>query len=604
MVMPRILLILILIGVVVFFAPQLFGLLPGSKTYITKDTTIAGDYLVEKGKAVVLKNGAKMVVDGKTTINGSLECENGPVSLEVRGHLAVNGQIFCNREEGEVDPLHGINIVILGDADFTETSVLASNSNIQVVDSPDLLLKTQEEIDKAFDEVAEDSGEGSRIGPFIAGSAKKSELISAVAGVDSQQPPSKGNKIRFSGKTIKAGDANKKFDKNQNLKKLPKKVERVVLLFKTPKGVLSIKDATFSAPDGQPGQDITQGCEIDIPGTEKDGEKRNGMRVSLWADNIVINNFYLNLGNGGRGGNATTGTDCYHTATAKAGHGGEPGNFKFSGANGIQVNGQFIINPGKGGEGGIATANARAGFDGCPGKAGGTTDATGGNGGTVKRTLSAKGNVGGTSKILIGSLLGGDGGDGNSNPGNGGNATKCDCSGGPAGIGTATAGKGGEASFTAGPGVGRLPGAEDKAGEDGITNIKQALAGVNGGICPKKGSGVSPDKPIVTVGHFEFLDHTSGSVSNSYGLLADPYIIVATPNGNPDLRGMGPFTIEVWVDGKLFWTGIIEDNPNLVCRGADGCSMSGKPVPAGWETIEVKAYDKDGNLIAHHTEVK
>lgn len=584
--MPKILLILVIVGALGFFILNQLGLLQNSKTYITQDTTIKEDYLIEKDKTVVLKNGAKLTVEGRTKIDGNLECENGPISLEAKGELVVDGQFFC---------IQGINIVMSGDADFTNNSVIASDSNIQIVDSPDLLLKTQEEIDKAFDEVGEDTGGEPRIGPFVSNnSSKKASIVPSVAGVDSEQPSGKTNKIKFSGKTIKAGDVNKKFDKDQNLEKIPKKIDRVILLFKTPKGVLNISDASFSAPDGQPGEDITKGCDIDIPETEKDGEKRNGMRVRLWADNIVINNFYLTLGDGGRGGNATTDEDCYSTAVAKAGHGGEPGNFKFSGANGIQVVGQFMINPGRAGEGGVATANARGGFDGCPGKAGGETEAVGGNGGAVKRSLSASGNVGGMSKILVGSLVGGDGGDANSNPGNGGNANKCECKGGVSGVGTATPGQGGEVSFTAGSGVGRLPGAEDKPGEDGKSNIKAATGGIDGEMCPKPSTGVSP------AGHFEFIDNASGSSSNSYGLLKSPHLIVVFPGAKDGL----PITLEIWVDGKLFWTGTIQGNPNIVCRDANGCSMNGIPVPNGWQKIEIKAYDKDGNLVASHIETK
>ena len=100
--MPRIaffiffLLIILLCGIVYAF----FYLNPTS--YISSDTTIKKDFVVNKDKTVVVKNGAKLTVEGDAKIEGILKCEGGPIYLTTKKNLTVDGSIFCNLNNQEI----------------------------------------------------------------------------------------------------------------------------------------------------------------------------------------------------------------------------------------------------------------------------------------------------------------------------------------------------------------------------------------------------------------------------------------------------------------------------------------------------------------------
>ncbi|MFQ5463846.1 MAG: hypothetical protein ACE5E5_14620, partial [Phycisphaerae bacterium] len=195
----------------------------------------------------------------------------------------------------------------------------------------------------------------------------------------------------------------------------------------------------------------------------------------------VVNTVTLNLTNGGDGGNATG--VC---SKATGGDGGKSGNMRMTASAGINITGDLIINPGRGGNGGSATVTkGAAGAAGCPGDTGASSEATGGKGADNKKRLKVRGNVTGVGNISIGPLTGGAGGPATADACDGGDGLAC-CAGGPGGPATATGGRGGDATFEVG-GLGVTVGAAS-GGVGGIADATGGNGG-NGGDCKFGGAG-------------------------------------------------------------------------------------------------------------------
>src|SRR3989344_7280883 len=309
--MPKILFVLAAIAALIFFGYNQFF----AKTYISADTTIKGNYSVGQNKTVIAKNGVKLTVLGDMNVKGVLSCEEGPLNLEVKGKLTVDGVINCQRQDSEFKEKQaavlGLSIVVSGSADFNKDSVIASNGSIQVVDDPNFLLKTPEDLAKAYEETGEDSGEGIRIGPLV-----DENLPPKVLGESTQlvrtaqaQTPS----FYVIGGTVIVGSFDKPLPKKLDLSKLSKFGDKVLVLFKLKKGnVVFPKKGFMKGPDGLDGKSVKGGCAIDLskikPGQPDAAGQGYRMRVDAKA--IVVDEYDLYLGQGGKGGNAETDKDC------------------------------------------------------------------------------------------------------------------------------------------------------------------------------------------------------------------------------------------------------------------------------------------------------
>lgn len=511
---------LILIGIVIIVAA--FYLLSRDKapeeiedivaTEYSTDTTLTGDQTMPAGEKTLLKNGAILTVNGNLTLDGSLECENGPLNLVVNGKLTVSGTLNCDR--GESIPNggmgNGIGLVVTDEIEFTDDSVLVTNGHVQLVDDASNLATTKEKIDELFDDAADDSGaetEGYRMGPliplesldditFLPNVLETSEkqillpqdvelsflgkvqnsLIPETHALEVPATDSTGtpvpDAVRIGGRWF-VGNPGVAPPKNLNIPTPPKNIKKIILNFNFGPGkTMTLSNWTLTGPDGHIGDSDTGSCDV----TGKKGH--DAMRLNARASNITINNFTLNLGNGGEGGTAETSKDC-DPGTAKGGDGGSAGNLKMIASQNFQITGAFNLNPGKGGPGGKATAHGKKGEDGCPAKKGGDADARGGKGGDNKKGLKIVGTVAGTSNINIGKIVGGKGGLAVANGGDGGNGTGCNCDGGLGGSTKATGGKGGDA----------ISKKFESIGGDGGDTSNFPGAGGKGGTCDASGPG-------------------------------------------------------------------------------------------------------------------
>lgn len=533
---------LIALIIVVVLGLAWYGLARARTAIISTDTTIAGDYQVKAGRKVVLKNGAKLTVQGKLEVAGQLVCDRGPLTIIGKGDIAIKKTVSCTNENTEQS---GINIVAEGSFMLDENAEINSNGAVQIADSESGLATSPEQLNKFYEDAANPTGKN-RVGPFgeggasgTAGSSTEAlprQILSAqssdqpasltqsrtrpvasppdpspkMAGQNTSQNTSDKNintaNNNSAGAAARSGQFGIKTAQSQTetgiIKtalahdddtatidiagriKIPtpaKGNNRPIIVFYFPgKSKLNIQNLDLEGPNGRPG-DSDQGEPCNRHGNN--GEP--AWRFLAYAGHIKINNFTIKLGNGGKGGNAITSTDCYPKATAKAGDGGASGNMKMVADEGIEITGSLVINPGNGGDGGLAKATAK---DGPPEQKGGSATATGGVGADNIKALGVVGAVGGLNNVEIGSSHGGNGGDATAVAGTGGAGTGCGRNGGPGGDATATAGKGGKASTALVGAAQRSPGAQDIGGNGGNASAT-AGAGGHGGNCGPEGPG-------------------------------------------------------------------------------------------------------------------
>ncbi|MBU1164695.1 hypothetical protein KKA15_03985 [Patescibacteria group bacterium] len=427
------------------------------------DTTIAGDLEIPEGERHLIKNGSKLIVEGNLSINGKLECKDGELSIISKGKLQVNGELRCERDEelSEDDVGNGISIVAKSAVEFTESSVIATNGHMQLVDDESKIAESQADIDEQFEDAAVDEGEGFRIGPFI-----PIELASALPPYNPVE-----NKVAIVNNrnklseilipTVKAAVVDQFGREVEDTVKIggtwvmgipgqappdtlyvptpPKKIKKIIILFDFGQPNINISGWTLYGPNGQDGSFDVTGCNV------RGGTGSNAYRLNIRAPSVTISDFNLHLGSGGVGGYAQTDLNC-ENAIAKGGNGGEASNFKIIGTNRLDIRGKFTVHPGQGGFGGVAAATGKSGVDGCPGEKGGDAKATGGEGGDNKKGLKVVGIVDGIANIEIKDIRAGDGGSAVANGGYGGNGTGIDCHGGPGGKATAIGGNGGDSA--------------------------------------------------------------------------------------------------------------------------------------------------------------
>lgn len=479
-------LILGLVALVIIGAGAYFYLSGGASVTFSVDTALPASEIPAK---VVLENGATLTVEGNWETSGSVTCKGGSATIIVAGDLDLDGDLKCAGGD--------IALVVSGALTVGDGATVMAGGHVQVVSDKDDLLTTDAEIEAAYVEAGKATGDGPRFGPFV-----EDGLVSVVptAGAAVAAAPAP-----FFIKVAHAddGEGHEARDKDGNI--IPdvviggdwivgeggeppegvavetpgKKIKKIILNFDFGKdGNVQLQDFHLVGPAGRDGEsDEGKGCNA--RGT--DGE--NAMRFTVRAKNITVNNFRIELGNGGAGGTAETTRDC-DPGIAKGGKGGEAGNIKMMAEAGIVINSMTIV-PGAGGNGGGATAYGKDGVNACPGTKGGDATATGGDGGKNKKELSANGAVSGIGNVTIQEVIGGFAGSAFAYPGKGGNGTGCNCNGGAGGKATATGGKGGDASVKAGGAVA----ASGATGGDGGDAEAIGGGGGAGGQCPLKPKG-------------------------------------------------------------------------------------------------------------------
>ena len=375
-----------------------------------EDAKLEGNFSVLPDTRVVVANGATLIVNGDVLVQGSLECDGGPLDIRIAGKFSVEKEIKCSRPEtlpsGDVG--NGI-IVVAKSFDISKDAVVVSNGHVQMVTDANKLALTSDALSKLYDEAGKYRNEKWHVGPLTPleeiplnakgrpVSAVPSWLASFVGIAFAQEPAvdNQGNPVPGAikiGGTWIVGNPNAVPPANVNIPTPPKDVNKIILNFDFGAGGITLQDFTLTGPDGRPGSD-GGGCNA------QGGKGESAMRLLVNADNITINNFNLHLGSGGAGGAATTPADCYPKATATGGVGGEPGNFKMIAASNFDITGAFNIFPGRGGVGGKATATGKKGDDGCGGKVGADALSTGGKGGDSSKVLTVSGNVGGLHNV-------------------------------------------------------------------------------------------------------------------------------------------------------------------------------------------------------------
>lgn len=489
------------------------------------DTTIEGNLDISRSQTVVLKNGVQLSVKGDATIGGTVRCEGGSLRLVVDGTLSADGALRC--ADGDV------HIVARGPVAFSKEATVASSGSVQVVRDTGSLALDDAALEALYSETGEDSGAGTRIGPMIEGgrigggvSRKTSQtLVRSAFGeaalsfmnvAEAQTARDKeGNPIPgvvISG-TWTVGEGGPP-PSGVEVQTPDKKIKKIILnfAFGADRDVM-LQNFRLVGPKGRSGES-DEGKSCNAKGS--DGE--NAFRFRVKARNITLDEFRLELGDGGDGGASETIKDC-DPGIARGGNGGEAGNFKMTAEGEIRINSLHIV-PGRGGFGGSAIAHGKDGESACPGKKGGDAIATGGDGGKNKKELAAAGAVQGIGNVTIDPVVGGYGGSAKANPGKGGNGSACKCAGGLGGKGTARGGQGGDASLSGISGAsqggdgGSAGSRGGTGGEGGMCALDQATGGNGGKGGDAKSTGGAGGKAQTDGADGEVQDETGGDGGN------------------------------------------------------------------------------------------
>ena len=437
----------------------------GDKSIYTSDTTVRGNYAIATDKHIVLKNNARLTVEGDMTVDGTLSCDGGSLSLVVLGKLKVNGSLFCALDGHSTSVVPNMAIAITSKhIEFTKQAEVATNGHVVIVSEANDALESRESVERVWGETEEDTGEGARIGPFVAHNPTRK--ISTSVGDDGKNPEAefilRGNWHIGDGAQLSIG---------LSVPTIPNNIPLDLFYVNAgAQGALTLEDLTFSGPLGSDGTD-----DKNTSCAAKGQDGALGARFRAHARNISIDNTSIHLGSGGKGGKGETKSDCV-TATAVGGSGGSPGNIKLTAVNSLAVKG-LIITPGKGGSGGDAHAIGKNGIDGCPANEGGSASAIAGKGSDNKASLAVAGTINSIDNISIGRVDGGRGGGAYAQGGGGGNGNACGCKGGAGGNASAKGGAGGDTLVS-------LPhGTAEAHGGDGGDTTARAGAGGTGGSC-------------------------------------------------------------------------------------------------------------------------
>ena len=329
--LPKIILIAI-VAIIGYFGYTSFF----SKIYISQDTVIKGDY--NPNKTVVFENNATLTVEGNATIKNPVECRNGSVNINVEGNLSVSNKIECvNKDKTTTKGIDGVGIALAagGNVEFTDSSSFSTNGHIFLVDSSDHFPKTADDLEKLFLETGMDTNDGNfRIGPFGTDEENKTTPpdINQIFKDSKIKPPVKqGLNLITAAYAADPGDVILKGKWKINIP--PKGVKHVLFFVNFPGRSLEI-NGEMQGPNGTDAEDVKGGCYINIPGLEEDEiealkkgkqqEKKytgnDALRMRVRSGRLVIGNFKLTLGDGGKGGDAET-DECQDSAFAVAGTG-------------------------------------------------------------------------------------------------------------------------------------------------------------------------------------------------------------------------------------------------------------------------------------------
>lgn len=104
--------------------------------------------------------------------------------------------------------------------------------------------------------------------------------------------------------------------------------------------------------------------------------------------------------------------------------------------------------------------------------------------------------------------------------------------------------------------------------------------------------------------YFEFFNYQTNAIQSDIPLNTRYETIVATKDPNEDIRNRLPIEITYSMDGSGT-TDTIPNNPQKLCRGADGCSIPGIEItnadPNNPPKVIISAKDKDGLAIASYS---
>jgi len=476
--------ILILIAVAIGFWIFLQKQAKNSSS-IESDTTINGDFKVEEGKRLIIKNNSTLTIKGNFDVRGDIECENGSIRINVGGDANINDAITCNipeityRDENKIE---GISLVFGHSLKLGKDAKIQTNGNVQLVEKDEMLAKNNTELEKIFNEASENTGQGQRIGPFIESTEKNANTASLYPfGASPRSQGSISGKLSslFAIPSAQATSHSITVAGKITVTTPPAGARRIVIFSFPTAQEMNFKNFELIGPNGRRGSD-----DLDASCRAKGAKGDDAFRMLVLSPNITVNNFTLRLGSGGDGGAATTKKEC-KSGEAQGGDGGEPSNFKMIATQDFKIVGAFSIFPGMGGNGGDTKA---FGKEGGPSENGGDANAKAGNGGKNNKSLSIQGAVAGTENISFGSAVGGNGGNSIASPGRGGDGQKCGEKGGDGGKGSSTGGKGGDASLKVSGGATRSPDTEDIGGRGGDVETKGGKGG-NGGNCDPKGPG-------------------------------------------------------------------------------------------------------------------
>lgn len=428
-----------------------------------QSTTIIGDLTIKEGEVRTIANGATLRVSGNLLVKGTLECsENipaqGPLLVETGGTLTINGTLRCVSGEETINAsgrgiaLKAKNIIM------SNTASIITNGNLEIVTNEKQLLEPEDVI-PFFSNIEQSEEQATAIGPLRA----EEELTEYQA---LPSPSSSPDSILAGEWHI--GDTQALTPKRGEM---PRTIPSHPIIRVDLEGnSVRIADLTIKGAHGRSGADAEGSC------TANGTDGGDAGRLFLRAKELAIDAMQLELGKGGRGGNATTQGTCKN-ALARGGDGGRSGNFKLL-AERIALT-RLTINSGGGGAGGDATAKGenRGATETCAGENGGNADATGGRGGGDLRALHISGNITGAESIAITRAQGGAGGNALAQGGKGSEASNCGCSGGNGGNARAIGGEGGDARVT-------LMGKNGEShGGDGGDGDTEGGAGGSGGSC-------------------------------------------------------------------------------------------------------------------------
>lgn len=436
-------------------------------------TFIQGDLTIRAGEIRTIYGGSPLSVTGDLTVIGTLECDSSPgatgsLHITVGGTLSVSGKIECLLENMSDRVTPALSIVA-PKIIFTESSQLAANGSVDIVAHESDLLNDPLLIETWRTSTKINGTTISALGPFTDGnpmrdiregsgtSRSEARVAATLAGTWHI-----GDMIAQSAAPT---DATKR---NVTMPFLH--------LDMSDEGLVRMKGLKIESGDGKTGtHDIGADCDA-LGGTGDDA-----LFFRIHAGNIIADDLSIVFGNGGKGGDAETRGDC-SLGQAIAGRGGRPGNLYWTAAGTIEVS-RIAITPGKGGRGGDATAHGKSGTDACPGEAGGSARAVGGDGGGSGYVLSMQGDARGVDHITISRVVGGDGGNGTAIAGPGGNGNACGCQGGKGGASETRGGSGG-----AGTVLLLTNTVEGHGGDAGHAGSRGGVGG-NGGQCTVKDTG-------------------------------------------------------------------------------------------------------------------